>query len=84
MPPTIEASRRWWRQFGFWGLAVTAGAGFFMLAAIQFAAVLVGRDVDLAQVVIAYGTAVAGFVGAAGVRQWGKNAGAENPPDANV
>lgn len=68
---TLEQSKTWWRQTLFWGLTGGAVLGFPVILFGWF------RGLSVLEIAAVYGTVVAGALGAAGIRQWGKNEGAE-------
>lgn len=70
-----DVSARWWRQVGFWGLTVNAVLGFpILLLALWFK-----PETDWGIMTAIYPTILAAWCAAAGIRQWGKNQGAEAP-----
>lgn len=68
----LDTSQKLWRQFLFWGLAVNST----VLPALILA-IFVFTTLDITQLVIMLGTILGGALAAAGIRQWGKNAGVE-------
>ena len=71
--PTRDLSARWWRQVGFWGLTINAVLGFPAMVAL----LVLDAGVELGTLAGAYASILAAWTAAAGVRQWGKNKGAE-------
>lgn len=73
---TDEKGRKEWRTFGFWVLAhgIWAWPSVIMLIIVIALAVQhTGIEGVVTQLVVAYGIHMAGFLGAAGVRQADKN-----------
>jgi hypothetical protein len=73
---TDEQARRQWRTFGFWLLAHGVWAWpalILIISALGLSLAQNGIDGVVTQLVVAYGIHMAGFLGAAGVRQADKN-----------
>jgi len=72
-----DKSAVWWRQVGFWGLTLMVITGFPLIAHT----VIRYPEVDPTPIVISFGSILTAWLGCAGIRQWGKNNGAESPSD---
>lgn len=70
-----DVAAKWWRQVGFWGLTVMIIAGFPVIGI----AVVFFPESDTSALVTAHGTNLAAWTACAGIRQWGKNQGSEEP-----
>jgi Na+(H+)/acetate symporter ActP len=69
----LETSKRLWRQVGFWGLTLSATLGF----PIVVLGVILRPEADWGALTGMYTPVLFAWVAAAGIRQWGKNSGAE-------
>lgn len=69
-----DAASKWWRPVGAWFLTLNASLGFPALVAM---AILDKGAGSIGTLVGAYGTVLATWATAAGIRQWGKNNGSE-------
>lgn len=66
-----NVSARWWRQVGFWGLTINMILGGPVLV------ITLLLDKDPQVLVTPLGSILTAWCVAAGIRQWGKNAGGE-------
>ena len=69
-----DTASRWWRPVGCWALTLNASLGF---PALVVMAILDKGTGVIGTLVGAYGTVLATWATAAGIRQWGKNNGSE-------
>lgn len=69
-----NAASKYWRPLGAWLLTLNAGLGFPALIAM---AIMDKGTGVIGTLVGAYGTVLATWATAAGIRQWGKNNGSE-------
>ena len=73
-----DVCSKYWRPFGAWALTLNAGLGFPVLMAMA----IFDKGTDTIGVLVgAYGTVLATWATAAGIRQWGKNNGSEKQHD---
>lgn len=65
---------KWWRPAGAWALTLNASLGFPAIVALA----AFGRGEHIGTVAGAYGTVLATWATAVGIRQWGKSNGSES------
>lgn len=69
----MSRARQNWRTFGYWALTLNAALGFPTLVCLT----LLRATESLTVLAGAYATVLTTWIGAAAVRQWGKNTGSE-------